>query len=437
MRILNQKALEHLLFAGYLILFSWLVTHTRFFTRSGLTAAQLVIIFLLKIMAGIFYGWIGVYYGDMAQMVDTWSFHYQSITESQLLRTHPLHYFSDLFQSGYSAGYSGFLGDQNSWWNDLDVNVILKLFGVFNLLSFGHYYINVIFYSFLTLFGPIAMYRVFTDYFKGKQVLVLIAVFFIPSFLYWTSGLHKEGLIFNSIAFIIYVFYFGWKKRRVTLKQAAVVAFSLLLLLALRNYIVLVMLPALLAWAVAEKIRWKPALIYSLIYLAFGIFFFTAPYINNNLDFPQAVVEKQKQFLELIGNSEVPVQKLQPTPASFLRNAPQAISLSVLRPYFSDIKQLLSLAAAVEINGLLLLFLVYVVWNRKSLRQNPFALFCLFFSFSVLLFIGYTVNFLGAIVRYRSFVLPLLFAPAIIQAPWSCLAVFALNINNKKNVQDL
>jgi len=36
----------------------------------------------------------------------------------------------------------------------------------------------------------------------------------IPSFLYWTSGLHKEGLIFVGLSLMIYHFYFGFKEKK-------------------------------------------------------------------------------------------------------------------------------------------------------------------------------------------------------------------------------
>jgi hypothetical protein len=81
--------LEHLIFAAYLILFAWLVTKTTFFTASGLAKPQLVILFLLKVMAGILYGWIGVYYGELAQMIDTWGFHFESVKEYDLLFSDP------------------------------------------------------------------------------------------------------------------------------------------------------------------------------------------------------------------------------------------------------------------------------------------------------------------------------------------------------------
>lgn len=425
--------MEHLLFAGYLIVFAWLVTKVRFFTRSGLTRAQLVIAFLLKVMAGIFYGWVGVYYGDMARMVDTWYFHYQSLSETKLLLTHPAQYISGIW-SNDSGSYAGFLGGEASWWNELDRNFILKLMGVFNAASFGYYYINVIFYSFLTLFGPIALYRVFNDWFSKKQMPVLLAVLFIPSFIYWTSGLHKEGLIFNCIAFIIYAFYFALKMGRFSAGKGLGVLLSLLLLLVLRNYIVLVMLPALIAWVAAHKFGAKPVVTYSVIYLFFAVLFFAAPYISSNLDFPGAVVEKQRQFSQLKGYSEMPVQKLEPTLRSFVANAPQAINLSLIRPYFSDIRHLLSMAAALEINGLLFLFLIYILRNGKNTHHDPFSLFCLFFSLSVLVVIGYTVNFMGAIVRYRSIVLPLLFVPVIVRFPWTVLGRYLFNGRNKDNM---
>ncbi|MGZ3952419.1 MAG: hypothetical protein ACXVBZ_13555, partial [Flavisolibacter sp.] len=184
----------YLLFAAYLILFAWLVTKVKFFTRSGFSSAQLVIIFLLKVMAGIFYGWIGIYYGQMAQMIDTWAYHVESLKEYHLLTTHPVDFFTSLFHNSYEGGYTNFLSSRNSWWNDVKANFFIKIIAIFDLFSFGNYYVNVIFYSFISLFGPMAVYRIMKDVFPRQKVPLLIAVFLVPSFIYWTSGLHKEGL---------------------------------------------------------------------------------------------------------------------------------------------------------------------------------------------------------------------------------------------------
>lgn len=431
--------MEYLLFAGYLILFAWLVTKTRFFNRSGLSNSQLIIIFLLKVMAGIFYGWVGIYYGNHAQMVDTWSFHYNSIKETELLYKNPHEYLVNLFRNPYEGGVIKFLGTNDSYWNDLKGNFFIKLLSVFNIFSFGNYYVNVIFYSFISMFGPVAIYRVMSDVHPGRKIQVLIAVFLIPSFLYWTSGLHKEGLIFLGFSLVIFNFYFGLKNRRISVASIIFILLGLLLVLVLRNFLIVILVPALIAWLVASRLVKKPLAVFAVCYLFFVIFFFTAKYINVNLDFPKAVVAKQKEFVALVGNSSVPMNELQPDFSSFIRNVPQAISLSILRPYLSDVRHILSLAAATETEILLFIFLIFLFWNRRNRARNPnliFNYFCLFLSFSVLITIGYVVNNLGAIVRYRSIVLPLLLTPIFCGLNWEKVSSLLLpNIKTKNNIE--
>ena len=167
-------------------------------------------------MAGIFYGWIGLFYGNMAQMVDTWGFHYNSILEYQLLKDNPREFFTNLFVDPYGDGFTKFFETTDSYWNDLKGNFLIKLLSILNIFSFGHYYTNVIFISFITMFGPIAIYRLMTDVFPGKKLQVLLATFLIPSFLYWTSGIHKEGLIFLGLSLVVYNIYFILRNKKIT-----------------------------------------------------------------------------------------------------------------------------------------------------------------------------------------------------------------------------
>ena len=111
--------MEYLLFVVYLVLFAWLVTQTRFFVRSGLSKPQLIIIFLLKVIAGIFYGWVGIYHGGLARMVDTWIYHREALAEYHLLTIEPREYLTNLFHNPYPEGMSNFFGSSASYWNDL------------------------------------------------------------------------------------------------------------------------------------------------------------------------------------------------------------------------------------------------------------------------------------------------------------------------------
>lgn len=425
--------LEHLIFATYLILIAWLVTRTSFFKASGLTKPQLVILFLLKVMAGILYGWIGVYYGELAQMSDTWGYHFESVQEYRLLLSDPVAFCKSIFQNSYQQGYTRFLASESSWWNDLKGTIFVKLMAFFNILSFGNYYTNVIFYSYLTLFGPVAVYRVMKDIFPFNHLGILLAVFLVPSFLYWTSGLHKEGLLFLAIALMIYCLYFILKQEKITALRVFLMITGFLLVLALRNFLILPLLPALFAWVLSSRLKRKPWKVFAGTYALFILLFFTAGYLHPRLNFPEAVVERQQAFLSLGGGSAVDVNRLEPTFTSFLLNLPQAFALSTIRPYPGDVHHLLSLAAAAEINLLLLIALVCLYFRRKNVTLNPVLLFCLFFSFSVLLMIGYSVNILGAIVRYRSLVISLPFILIVALADWKRIGEM---LDTTENIED-
>lgn len=386
--------------------------------------------FLLKVMAGILYGWVGVYYGETAMMVDTWAYHYKALDEYKLLFSHPAEYFVNLFFNPFEGGYLKFLSGHESFWNELKTKAIIKLVSLFDIFSFGSYYTNTIFYSFLTLFAPFCIYRVMKNIFPGTNNVLVISVFLIPSFIYWTSGIHKEGLIFTGISLIIYNFYFAFKDGKFTYKRIIYIFFGLLLLTILRNFLLVIIIPALIAWFIAAKFRRSAAKTFTFVYLFFGIIFFSTKYISPNLDFPSAVVSKQREFLDMYGGSMVPVDELNPSTWGFIKAMPQALSLSALRPYPSDIQHILSLAAAIEIDLILLLFVLFLFYRKSATIDRNFIYFCLFFSFTTLLSIGYTVNFIGAIVRYRCILLPLLVSPMVATTDWKKIKRLVLKVNS-------
>ncbi len=425
--------MDYLLFILYLVFFSWLVTRVRFFTKTGLSKPQIVIIFLLKVIAGIFYGWMGQFYGGLAQMIDTWNYHYAGLEEYKLLLNDPKEYLTNIFIDPYNnEGVSTFFSSHNSYWNDLKYNVFVKVISIFHIFSFGHYYVNVIFYSFISLFGAVAFYRVMIDAVPGKKNIILYSTFLVPSFLYWASGLHKEGLLFIGISLIVFHIYFGNKEKKWPVHRWMAILLGLFIPFLLRNFVLAVISPAILAWLVANKWPKYGLACFASVYLFFCIAFFTLRYVHPMLDFPQAVVNKQQAFLQQVGNSSIPIKELKPTVGSFVTNTPQAIALSTLRPYPSDVRHLLSLIAAAETQLLLLMFLLFLFFRRKNQFQNKNLLyFCVFFSITLLLAIGFSVNNLGAIVRYRSVILPLIVTTMAVQTNWKAIGSF-FNGKNKK-----
>jgi hypothetical protein len=398
-----------LIFFLYLLLFSWLITRIGFIKRSGLPARILICLFIIKIGAGIAY----FQFNSQPQYKyrsDTWKFYESSLAETETLKKEPLTFFSDLFVSDYNSNGNLFSGDR-SYWNDVKDAAMIKLMAVTNIFTFNNYYANIIFFNFLFFIGLIAFYRVMKSIYPVKGYSLAAAIFLIPSFLFWCSGIHKDGLIFSCIGLIMYCFYSLLNKRKAIISILAMLT-CFTVIFFLRNYLVLVLLPSLFAGWLVYKYPKRKWIAQGLVFILGTALFFSARYIHPSLDFPAYIVNKQKQFNKLEGNSVVAANELRPTVGSFVTNLPSAIDMGFFRPHPGE-KGLISLVAAVEMILFWLLILVCFFYRPKGTPPDPVVLSCIIFSILTLIIIGYTVHFSGAVVRYRSLILPLLLAPAV------------------------
>lgn len=415
--------MESILFVIYLLLFSWMVSRLKFFTNSGLTKRHLVILFLLKVVAGIAYAWLALYNQTSGYISDTWNFHLLGLEESKLFFTDPQKYFTNIFIDPYGNNYSGFFASKQSYWNNLKGNAFIKLLSIFNFFSLGNYYINLIFYSFITFFGVVGIYKVMKDHYPKYNNLLIIGCFLVPSFLYWSSGLHKEGLTFLGISLIIYHINFGLLKKNITAIAYLGIFCGFLILFVLRPYLLLPLLPALLIWILATanpKYLWQ---IFAAVYLFFVISFFGLKYIHPQLNLPAAVTNKQYAFKELnVGRTSTPVKEIEPSFIGFIKGIPQALSLTVVRPNLNDIDKLIILPAFIEHKILWVLYILFFRFRRKDVKPYGFnvAIFC-FCIATVVFVIGLSVNNLGAMVRYRSIIYPLLIPLILTGIDWARL----------------
>ena len=88
---------------------------------------------------------------------------------------------------------------------------------------------------------------------------------------------------------------------------------------------------------------------------------------------------------------------------------------------------------------LIFMFLLFIFWRTNTYNNESKNLiyFCVFFSITLLLAIGFSVNNLGAIVRYRSVIIPLLVIPMAAYINWNqILSFFVNNIRNKNNISN-
>jgi hypothetical protein len=142
------------------------------------------------------------------------------------------------------------------------------------------------------------------------------------------------------------------------------------------------------------------------------------------VNIPHKFAERQADFMALKGGSYVELDRLEDHPASFIRLLPQALNHVFLRPYPGESQGMLYFFSAMETWFILLIFLLCMLFpvHRYKRPLLPAAIIALvFFSLSNYLFIGYTIPFLGAIVRYRIIYESILLAVVAIHVNWEKL----------------
>lgn len=412
----KKDCLLYALFVFYTAVFCWLITRLSFFKKAGIAGKWLIGLFLIRVIFGIINCYMSFHYFTIT---DSLVFHQLGLEEFDLLKHHPKEFFTNILYDPYQKQFSGLLETSNSYWNNLKTNALLKMLAVMDVFSFGNFFINTLFYNFLVFFGVVAIYRFFKKMFSSYPVILMLSVFLFPSALLFTSMIHRDGLIFLSIGILLLqmqrMFENGF-----SFKSTFFVILSMALIFILRNFVLFILIPSIVAWVLAQKKPKFSLVIFSLIFLFCGIFFFAAKKIIPAADFPKYVADRQHSFLELSKESttRLPSSPLTVDFTSFLKEAPSAMKNAFFLPFISH-SGIMELPFALELIIVEITFVLLLIFPKKGTK--PAMHFIVFFSIVLLLMMGYTIPVLGAILRYRSIYLNFLFIAIICSINWPLL----------------
>lgn len=415
------------LFIFYGIVGGYAITRLRFFRNSRIKPTILILLFGLRVVTGCLHNMIAYrYYPNHG---DVWRFFNHSLVTRQEL-------FTD---------FHAFWAD-NSVWAYMAHNVIEWMLVIFNFFSFDNLYIDTLLFSFFTLAGSLALFRVFIRWFPG-DLLSAGCVFLLPSTLFWTSCIHTEGILYTILGFFFFILDRLIINRRTTVDPSADVnhpiavnrptadtfptvrsqlavgtpllngrsARPILLCLCLfvlavffRPAILLGLLPATLYLA-GSKVASRNRL-FLLAGAAVVLLLLFIPGLSSPI--LQYLSNRQQEFQVLTGNSRIYLPVLEPTWSSLGQVLPRAFLNGFFQPWPGSGGQTIYLVFAGE---LLLIWLIIVMalsqlfFRRFSL--SSFGTSNLLFSILGMLLIGYMIPFVGSVIRYRSIYLPFLLAP--------------------------
>jgi len=356
-------------------------------------------VILFKVMMGCLYGWIFLrYYGGD----DTWNYFLESRDQTSLLLHHPISFFRD-FTPEYALKVTGYHPWHAAVYYVVHFERIFMIKGlaILNLLSGKNYYVNVLLFEFLTIAGPLLLFKLLARLFPLRTGINFLLVFFIPSVTFWCSGIRAEALLLLFMALMVYNGYKHAQKARPG-RLVGIILGALGLLLIRYQYF-LVFIPGFLAyWISLHRNQNRPALFnrfYGILALIFLVSLFLPPVWQLSTPLARA----QQSFFSLHGNTRYGLDSLKPGIVSVVKILPQAVANSMFRPSRWEGKHGLQSVSAIEVLFMVIGFFYFMLGPaRKSQISHPVFWLFLYYAILQMVLIGYTVPFPGAIVRYRS-----------------------------------
>jgi hypothetical protein len=310
-----------------------------------------------------------------------------------------------------------FLGDPSSY-------AIVKLAAIFDLFTFSTYSATAVLFAIFSFVGMWLFFLTFYKQFSHLHRGMALASFFIPSVFFWGSGLLKDTITLGCLGIAVYTTYRTFIERRLSVINLLFMFLSFYGLYVIKIYIILTFLPAAIFWIfmcnfsrvrlVMVKVLLFPIVMSASILLAY---FAIAKTGEGDKRYSLVKIAETAQITAYdIGfytgrnaGSGYSLGELDGSFMSMVKLGPQAINVSLFRPYLWEVRNPLMLLSAMESSILFVVVLAlifrYHVYMARSLLQ-PNILFLMVFALAFSFAVGVSTYNFGTLVRYKIPMLP-------------------------------
>jgi hypothetical protein len=324
--------------------------------------------------------------------------------------------------------YSGAItkyASQMHWFGSPTEYFVIKVGAICSLFCFCTYTVVGLMFAVISFSGIWALYVTFLRIAPSVYKELAFAIFFLPSVFFWGSGLMKDSLCIGAIGWTFYGFYRAVIIRRTMLKSVLVGLLGVYVLSSVKVYILLSFMPPALLWAFNEyNQNIKSAAVRNLLrpfFLALGL---AAGYLGaTNLTAGDDKYDVDKigertkinqEFLYTLTKdqgSAYNIGSFDGSLGSMVKVAPQAIIVTLFRPFLWEARNPIMMLSALE--ALMLLWLTAkLLWSRgllgglKQIISQPVLTFCFLFSIIFAIGVGTNSGNFGTLVRYKIPLMP-------------------------------
>jgi hypothetical protein len=273
-------------------------------------------------------------------------------------------------------------------------------------------------FAMLSMSGKIAIYRVFRANVEPEcRWWVAIAALFVPSFVFWSSGVIKEAVVVAGFGWSLYGLHLWMQERRPATGGALLTA-GAVLMSVIKPYILFPFLLAASSWYYWSHSLQRGRGRIRPIRLALAASLGLGGVVVLGQQFPEYSVANfasQASYLQEVGRtggsafalgSETPT-----TLAGQLAYAPAALLTSLFRPFLFEVHNVPSFVNALETLVLTFLFVrILLTSNLRAVYRrivgDPFLVFCVVFVVAFGIAVGLSTSNMGSLSRYRTPILP-------------------------------
>ncbi len=359
---------------------------------------------VLHIIAGLSLGLLYLYYYGES---DTFIYFREGLKLNELLFSDIKLYLKFLWSN---AGDDTFL--HSLVYTDRRALFMVKISSLILLLSANNYWIASIYFSIISFLASWKISSTLQQYFPEKQSAILFSFLFIPSVVFWSSGVVKESVALASLFCLVTTFIQLYKAKKLSWWQWSISIICIWLLYNLKYYYLAVVMPVIITSLLVRLLQhyWrKLSFVQELILwlMIFCSFTLLVTQLHPNFYPSRFLSVIYNNYLAFIANSATEdvmhFNNLSENWVNVILLSPWAFVSGVFRPFVWESTNALQMIAAIE-NTLFLILTISSLHKLKTLATHPdrmliFATLVYCFVLSTFLTLS-TPNF-GTLIRYR------------------------------------
>ncbi len=374
-----------------------------------------------KLFAASIFSLIYFYYYEGG---DSTAYYFSARSMRNMAFHDPVEYFAQMFGDNSPRAWYAYNSETGKpyqfMFHDPRVFAVIRFSSIITFFSLNSYLITNMLLASVSFFAAWSCYRTFVSYFPGADRMLAIAFLFMPSVVFWGSPILKDTFTFGAACWWVHAVDEVFFKRRNVVSKSVLMFVSAGMMVLIKPYIFMVLLPATLAWIGYSRVaRLRNILVkFVLVPVALaGVILGSLVLLQSMGDsFDKFALDKALTTIEVTqgdlsnevayGSNSFDLGEFDGTWSGVLSKFPIAVTAALFRPYLWESNNIVMALSGIE-NFWVLGLTLWVLWKAgprfalQCIGGIPLLLmsmiFTLLFSFAV----GVTTPNFGALVRFK------------------------------------